>query len=522
MQSARSAAISSLVLLVAVLLACASAAAARRPVVCNAPSISAYLAPSQVPPGCPVGPAFGGAVAVGDARPIPADRKFVSPVVDSAIQNVSAKMKDQDLAGIFANSLPNTLDTTVYLFQQSPSLSSFIITGDITAMWLRDSTNQLLPYLRFVQQDSNLRNLVHGAINRQVENILSDVYANAFNLDQVSNHGDHTDDQTSRPSYLGTSVDAMANKLVFERKYELDSLCAVLKLSYAYYNATRTLTPFNANWVSAISLILSTMQIQTQDTAQEDKNGGPAYSFQRTTNEPSDSLLHGRGYPCSFTGMIKSNFRPSDDANIYCFSIPSNAMAVVELRHVAEILSALGQSALASQASALATSVDAAIRAYGVVQHPVAGQIFAYEVDGFGNYLFMDDANIPSLLSLPYLGYINASDALYQRTRAAVLSSTNPWYFSGAATDGVGGPHNGVGWIWPMAISIRAFTSVSDTEISKCLEDLKQSSAGSGFMHESFWRDSYGSYTRPWFAWANSLFGDLILHISDTRPYLIY
>ncbi|KJE96961.1 hypothetical protein CAOG_07201 [Capsaspora owczarzaki ATCC 30864] len=501
--------------------ALATSASSREHPVCQAhPSRSGYAAAPNQHPACPKYRA--NAEPFGDARPLPAERTFVSPAVDNAIQAITAKMKDQSLAAVFANTLPNTLDTTVSLFQQYPTLSSYIITGDINAMWLRDSTYQVLPYLRYMQQDANLRNLIHGAINRQVQYVLSDVYGSSFNRDALSGTGVFDGDSTWRSSFLGTSYNAMLNKIVYERKYSVDSLSAVMKLSYGFYNATRSLDAFDSNWVAAMALIIDTLQIQTQDTAQEDKNGGPQYTFQRLTVEPKDSLIHGRGYPCSYTGMIKGFFRASDDAQIYCFSIPANAMAVVELRHTAEILTALGQSALATQALTLAASVDQAIYAHGVVQHRTAGQIFAYEVDGFGNYIFMDDAPAPSLLSLPYVGYVNASDPLYLRTRAAVLSNANPWYFSGAATDGVGGAHYGTGWIWQLSIAVRAFTSTSDTEILKCLKDLVDSTVGTGFMHEAFYLDDYGYYSRPWVAWGNSFFGDLILYLSDTRPYLIY
>jgi meiotically up-regulated gene 157 (Mug157) protein len=222
------------------------------------------------------------------------------------------------------------------------------------------------------------------------------------------------------------------------------------------------------------------------------------------------------------TGMIKGGFRGSDDACVYNFNIPENAFAAVALRQVAPVLSAVGQSGLASTALSIASEVETGIAKYGTMVHPTAGRVYAYEVDGFGNALFMDDANIPSLLAMPYYGWSNASDPLYIATRAAVLSPANPWWMNGTAASGVGGPHNGYYWIWPMSLMAQAWTSTSDAEIGSLLATLVDASACSGLVHESFDRNDFGSYTRPWFAWANSLFGALVMKIAAERPYLIF
>ncbi|MEX1016818.1 MAG: glycoside hydrolase family 125 protein [Phycisphaeraceae bacterium] len=195
---------------------------------------------------------------------------------------------------------------------------------------------------------------------------------------------------------------------------------------------------------------------------------------------------------------------------------------VVELRRIATLCEdALGQPDRAQRARQLADTIDAGIRSAGVVSHPACGEVFAYEVDGYGSFYFMDDANVPSLLSLPYLGYCDAEDPIYRRTRAALLSRHNPFYSEGAAGRGIGGPHVGVGHIWPMSITVRAITSVDEHEIRDCLAQLVVTHAGTGFMHETFWKDDARRFTRRWFGWANSLFGDLILELHDRRPDLL-
>lgn len=460
-----------------------------------------------------------------DARPPVYQRLFTSVAVEQTIATLQPKFKDPNLGQLFANTLPNVLDTTLY-HHVPPSANytgdTFIITGDIPAQWSRDSTNQVLPYLRFLSNDIPLRNVVAGLIARHARSILIDPYANAFQIDSSAGQGPHADDSTSRPAFAGTTIDAMT-PAIFERKWELDSLANPLRLAYLYYNVTGDIAPFDATWLSAVTLAIDTMDIQRLDTEQEDNNGGPPYVFQRTTGEPSDTLEHGRGSQAKYTGLIKCAFRGSDDALQLPFNIPENAFAVVALREISLLLTVLNQTTLANRAATLATEVDAAIQTYGTFIHPTIGQrVYAYELDGFGNYFFADDANIPSLLAMPYYGYVSVNDTLYQATRSAVLSSTNPYYFCGSACCGIGGPHNGPYWIWPMALISQAWTSTDDNEIASLLDILVQASACTGLVHESFDHNSFGSYTRPWFAWVNGLMADLVLKIADERPYLIF
>jgi len=467
----------------------------------------------------------------GNNRPPPNKRRFVSTVVDNLITNYTARMKDPVIAEIFANTLPNTLDTTVYYTNNNSTITknlidTFVITGDINAMWLRDSSNQVFPYIEFINQDPKLKLMISGLIQRQTFSVNTDAYANAFNYDFSTPSPMMTSDSSTKPSFLGTTIDAYTLYL-HERKYELDSLCAFLKLSYLYWKTTSDTSIFGEDWISAVTEVVRVITNQ-QESADADWN--PEYIFNRLTVSPTDTLMHSQGIPGIRTGMSKSPFRPSDDAATLPFPIAANAMAVVSLQNIARQLSALGQRALSSQVESLATVIDQGIKNYGLNTHRFwqEGKVFAYEVDGYGNAYFMDDANVPSLLSLPYLGYTSIQNKDYQSTRRFILSGYNPYYSRGPISgapgyiEGIGGPHVGAGYIWPMSIIMRAMTSDNDTEIELCLSWLKLSSAGTGFMHESFWKTDVGNYTRPWFAWCNSLFGELILLLAKTKPHIIF
>jgi meiotically up-regulated gene 157 (Mug157) protein len=224
----------------------------------------------------------------------------------------------------------------------------------------------------------------------------------------------------------------------------------------------------------------------------------------------------GYGHPVKPCGLIASMFRPSDDACTFPFLIPSNLFAVSVLRKVAVM-----DARFAAQCKDLADEVEAAVKEYGIVRHPKYGNIYAYEVDGFGNQLMMDDANIPSLLALPYITDVSITDSIYQNTRRFVLSEDNPYYFKGLSAEGIGGPHIGPDYIWPMSIVMRAMTSSDDDEIASCLSWLQQTDAGTGFMHESFHKDNPGKFTRKWFAWANTLFGELMLKVLDEHQQVL-
>lgn len=440
-------------------------------------------------------------------RPAPADRRFSSPAVEEAIERVRKQIADAQLALIFANCLPNTLDMTVHpgTFEGKPD--TFVITGDINAMWLRDSSAQVWSYLPFCKQDPRLSTLIEGVIRRQTRCILIDPYANAFQPDPNSKPLSWAvDDKTTMKPGVG------------ERKWEIDSLCYTLRLAHGYWQATGNTAPFDSAWQQAARAIVRTFREQ-----QRRNDPGP-YHFQRDSPIPSDSLmLSGYGNPARPVGLIYSGFRPSDDACIYPLFIPSNLFAVASLRQLATLADKVcHDTALAREAETLAQEVDAAVAQYGLIERAEHGRIWAYEVDGFGNSICMDDANAPGLLSLDYLGCVAPRDRdLYQRSRAFALSGSNPYFFRGSAAEGIGGPHIGLGYIWPMSIIIRAFSSMSDAETTQCLKWLRDSTGGTHFMHESFWKDDPTKYTRAWFAWANTLFGEMILRIAQQKPAVL-
>lgn len=431
-------------------------------------------------------------------------RNFTSLSVEKAIATFKAGVKNQELGWLFENCFPNTLDTTVFHQSKNGAPDTYVITGDIDAMWLRDSSAQVWPYLQFVQEDAALKDLIAGVINRQTTCILKDPYANAFYGDDAK-VGEWAKDHTDmKPG-------------VHERKWEIDSLCYPIRLAYHYWKATGDTRPFGEQWQSAIK----TTYIVFRD--QQRKDGPGPYKFQRTTPFATDTLpMNGYGYPVKPVGLICSAFRPSDDATVYSFLIPSNFFAVTSLRQAAEMLTAIaGDKATADNLLALADEVEKALKEHAVVKHKKYGKVYAFEVNGFGSYNLMDDANVPSLLALPYLGAIKSNDRIYQNTRRYVLSEDNPFYFKGKAGEGIGGPHVGQDMIWPMAIIMRAMTSNNKAEIKSCIELLRKTHGDTGFMHESFHKDDPKKFTRSWFAWANTLFGELLWKTYQQDPDLL-
>jgi meiotically up-regulated gene 157 (Mug157) protein len=436
-------------------------------------------------------------------RPALAKRNFTSKAIEKKLAEVKKAIADKELAWLFENCFPNTLDTTVQYKEVNGKPDTFVITGDIEAMWLRDSTAQVWPYLPFTKEEKNLQNLVAGVVNRQTQCILIDPYANAFN-DGPKGSEWKSDLTTMKPE-------------LHERKWEIDSLCYPIRLAYHYWKTTGDTNPFDTDWQRAMQLVVKTFKDQQR------KEGKGPYTFQRNTPKQTDTVSGaGYGNPINPVGLICSTFRPSDDATIYLFLVPSNHFAVTSLRQLAEMSQKItNDNQLATECTNLANEVDKALAQFAVAEHLQYGKVFPFEVDGYGNKLFMDDANIPSLLAMPYLGACSLQDPMYQNTRKFVLSKDNPWYFSGKAGKGIGGPHVGPEMIWPMSIIMQAMTSQSDQEIKECLQTLKTTHAGTGFMHETFHKDNPSKFTREWFAWANTLFGELILKLHAERPHLL-
>lgn len=440
-------------------------------------------------------------------RPSPGARRFKSEVIESEIVRVQRQIADRELAIIFANCLPNTLDTTVEpgTFEGKPD--TFVITGDIDAMWLRDSSAQVWPYLPFCTRDPNLMSLIEGVIRRQTRCILIDPYANAF-----------LRSGTSEPLSWSVHDDTTMKPGVGERKWEIDSLCYTIRLAYGFWKATGNTAPFDAQWREAARTIVRTFREQQR------KHGEGPYRFQRTSPQSTETLaLGGYGNPAKPVGLIHSGFRPSDDACIYPFFIPGNLFAIASLRQLATLADKVCNDVqLALDCHNLADEVETLVRQYGQVRTATRGTIWAYEVDAYGGCLLMDDANAPGLLSLDYLGSVTSVDRdIYTATRSFVLSDDNPYFFRGTASAGIGGPHKGLGYIWPMSIIFRAFSGTNDKETFQCLRWLRDTTAETHFMHESFWKDDPAKYTRSWFAWANTLFGELILKLAAENPSLL-
>lgn len=418
-------------------------------------------------------------------------------------------MEDKDLARIFENAFPNTLDTTVrwHIDGKKPhskhkhykngaweGAQSFIVTGDINAEWLRDSTNQLAQYQRLVKKDKSLHNLILGAINTQAEFVIESPYCNAFQPPPPSGEPIPSNgmDDTVHPVYEPSRV--------FECKYELDSLAHFLALGNQFYNHTGSKAFLHKRYYSAIDTILEVLEQQSKPTFNPttgnfEKN---EYTFQRTTKIGTETLgMNGIGNPLGpGTGLVRSAFRPSDDATVFGFLIPSNAQMAVELKRTAAMLKDAGKEALAVKLQDRGESMEKGIWEHGVIKHKKYGEVFAFEVDGYGSSVMMDDANVPSLLALPLLGFVDKDDKTYQNTRKMILEQAgNPYYLVGKVFSGIGGPHIGPQHAWPMSRLIQAMTSDSDEEIKQALNDVRDISR-LGLVNEGINVNRVADFTR--------------------------
>ncbi len=396
-------------------------------------------------------------------RPSQHCRTFSSPLVEKVINDITLRMEDKDLARIFENAFPNTLDTTVkwhvdgsdqtagtgnpkYRHSHNTGgawqgAQSFIVTGDINAEWLRDSTNQLAQYQGLANKDKRLQTLILGAINTQAEFIIESPYCNAFqppppsHLPHTANGQEDSVHPIYEPSY------------VFECKYELDSLASFLALANQFHHNTGSTAFLRPRWYRALKILMDVLRQQTEPTfdSETGRYQRNQYTFKRRTDAGTETLnLAGIGNPLrGGTGLVRSAFRPSDDATILGFFIPANAMIAVELKRMADILKVARKEDLATVLLEKAESVEQGIWKYGVVNHKTYGEVFAYEIDGYGSAIMMDDANLPSLLSLPLTGFLDASNAVYRNTRRMILEKEgNPYYLQGRSIQGIGGPHS--------------------------------------------------------------------------------
>lgn len=401
-----------------------------------------------------------------------------------------AREKLPGLAPLAKQCFLNTIETTVTQLEDG---SYFVITGDIPAMWLRDSAAQLKPYVPYAKEDEDLQAILRSVIQKYTFYVRLDPYTNAFN---------------SRPQNGYTEDDRsnFQSGWIWERKYEVDSLCAPLYLAHQYYQVTGDKSIFTEEFRLMIQTIADTF------TTEQRHDRSPYWFVREHAWAPSDTLpMHGRGRPVNFTGMTWSGFRPSDDSCKFGYLIPSNMMAAVALDYAGELLQAgFEDPALEARCKSLAAEIRDGIETYGVCDHPKYGRIYAYETDGFGNYNLMDDANSPSLLSIPYIGYKPAEDPIYQNTRRFVLSQDNPYYFVGKAAKGIGSPHTPPRYIWHIGLVMQILTSLDPAEKRECLDMLARTHAGTNYMHEGFDADDPARFTRPWFAWANTLFAQML------------
>lgn len=432
-------------------------------------------------------------------------RHFKSDAIENAIKVFQSRVKNKELGWLFNNCFPNTLDTTVFYDEKNGIPDTYVITGDIDAMWLRDSSAQVFPYLYFTKQDPALHKLIAGVIRKQTCFILKDPYANAFyNDDNKISEWKETDITDMKPG-------------IHERKWEVDSLCYPMRLAYRFWKETGDTAPFDPKWKEGIAVTLKTFKEQQR------KNGPGPYTFQRKTSWATDGVpMGGYGYPAKPVGLICSLFRPSDDATIFPYLIPSNLFAVVSLKRASEMVKIISKDELlAANLLKLANEVEAALKQYAITSHPRFGKLYAYEINAYGSHVLMDDANVPSLLGLPYLGAIRRDDPVYTTTRNYVWSAENPFFFKGTAAEGIGGPHIGKDMVWPMSITMKALTATDDKEVKWCIDTLQKTHGGTGFMHESFHKDDPKKFTRKWFAWSNTLFGELLWKTFKERPGLL-
>ncbi|GJN71998.1 hypothetical protein VFPFJ_02735 [Purpureocillium lilacinum] len=466
-------------------------------------------------------------------RPEPRCRTYAVPEVEDTLKKVKKAVKDQDLYRLFLNAWPNTVDTTILwrgaAADNKDEELAFVTTGDIHAMWLRDSANQLQSYKPILNvtshnETNNIATLYRGAINLQARYIRKFPYCNSFEPPPES--GIPVVHNSKRGLYKrGDTVSPPYDpNVVFECKYELDSLSAFLQLSWDYYDVTRDAEFFGKfHWAEAVKTILQLAKDMMISTYTEDGHvQKPVYNWLRDANSATEVVSNGgTGNPVAGNiGLVRSFFRPSDDSTIYQYFIPANMMFSRYLKACVPIMETIDKDT-AAQMDTLSDSIAKAVDEHGIVKHPKYGDIYAFEVDGFGSFNLMDDANVPSLLSIPHLGFKPASDAVYKRTRDFVLSKSNPYFGFGPVLNSTGGPHLGPGMAWPMGVIMRTMTSTDDDEIVYGIKQLMGSTSGLGLIHESVNTHDDTRWTRSWFAWANGLFGQMILDILDKKPHLL-
>ena len=362
----------------------------------------------------------------------------------------------------------------------------FVITGDIPAMWLRDSSAQIQPFMRLLDVPE-VERTVRGVVREQWRCIALDPYANAFNAGTTGAHFD--------PNDLDLSPD------LWERKYEIDSLAFPVRLSHQLWRSTGDASHLDTAVHEGCRSIVSQWRLEQDHERSEYRHVRPS--------EPVDTLPRdGRGAPVAVTGMTWSGFRPSDDATTYGYNVPAQLMAVSALNAIVSFATEVWQDrSLGDQAQQLAREIAAGVERFGR-----DGDHYLYEVDGLGGQLAMDDANMPSLLSLPLTSDVSAQDPTYLATRQWVLSEANPFFYQGTYASGVGSPHTPKGYVWHIALAVQGLTGDLE-EARRCLTTILATDAGTGMTHEGFDPDRPEAFTRPWFSWSNSMACELMMDI---------
>lgn len=423
--------------------------------------------------------------------------KDIPRSIQQFMDEITAKCGKEhaDWAENFNAAFANTLLTTV---KRHDDGTTFLLTGDIPAMWLRDSTAQVRPYLVVANEDEDLAAMISGLVKKQFYYINIDPYANAFN--EEANGAGHQSDHTKM------------NDWIWERKYEIDSLCYPVQLAYLLYKNTGRTDQFNEDFVSGVEKILTVF------TTEQDHNNSP-YTFIRDTDRKEDTLINdGKGAEVVPTGMTWSGFRPSDDACQYGYLVPSNMFAVVILGYLEEIFSTvLTDEEIVAWAHKLKVEIEAGIKEHGRITNKAGETIFAYEVDGKGNGTIQDDSNVPNLISAPYLGYGTMEDPQYLATRKTLLSKENPYFYEGKFAKGIGSSHTPENYVWPIAMAMEGMTTTDKAEKERILNQLVATDAGTHLMHEGFNVDDPTQYTREWFSWANMMFCELVMDYFDIQ-----
>ena len=406
------------------------------------------------------------------------------------VETFEERIDDPDLKKLFHNAFFNTILTTLFFEEDG---SAFVITGDIPAMWLRDSAAQVMQYLHFAKTCPSVCQLIRGVLKKQFTYVLTDSYANAFNRED--NGMGHTDDIPQNSPW------------VWERKFELDSLTYPLWLLTRYVKATEDESVMDETFYAAFDKIIATFRTEQRHAAFS------SYYHERPNKDRNDWC--GNGSPVKENGLVWSGYRPSDDSCTYNYYIPGNMFICTALTALRPLFLKKKDEERAKKCADLTEDIRRAIDECGKTTAPDGSEIYALETDGMGHYNVMDDANIPNLLSIPYYDYPFADKKLYENTRAYMLSKRNPYYYEGSAITGIGSPHTPEGYVWPLSLIIQAMTSNDEEEIKRCVSTVASSTGGTYYIHEGVYKDDDTVFTRPWFAWANSLFADLVLRKAD-------